>query len=169
MGTLPWYKSSVIIGALISAIAKLLVITGVVGEFTDADVEALTNLIILAVGAVGDIIAIVSRINQQTAPTITGGKGFNDVKCAPLAVAGALLLALMLGGCATVPLGDLRLKQVVVTSPSLCDAQARWLVGTATPQDLQIISLYDLGRLKLAQWFAKYTGQEAEVLADCAV
>jgi hypothetical protein len=68
---LPWYKSKIIIGALISMIGKILVLSGVVSKFAPEDADALTNVILLLISGVGDLIAITSRVVQKTAPPIS--------------------------------------------------------------------------------------------------
>jgi hypothetical protein len=67
---LPWYRSKIIVGAIISLITKLLVITGVLDStFND---EALTDGILLVVGVVADLFIGYQRVTQKAAPAITG-------------------------------------------------------------------------------------------------
>lgn len=68
---LPWYKSKIIVGALISMLGKILVVSGVIGEFAPENVDALTNTVILVISGIGDLMAFGARITQKTAPTIT--------------------------------------------------------------------------------------------------
>lgn len=70
-GEMPWYKSKVIVGALISMIAKLLVVSGLVNEFSPEDSETLTNTIVLVISGVGDLMAFFARVVQKRAPAIT--------------------------------------------------------------------------------------------------
>lgn len=67
---LPWYRSKIIIGAIISVITKLLVITGVLdATFND---EALTDGVLLVVGVLADLFIGYQRVTQKAAPAITG-------------------------------------------------------------------------------------------------
>lgn len=67
---LPWYRSTIIISALVSIITKVLVVSGLVSEVSSSDAEALTNALVLVIGGVADIWAIKSRVVQQEAPKI---------------------------------------------------------------------------------------------------
>jgi hypothetical protein len=71
---MPWYKSKVIVGALISIAAKVLVMAGVINDLAPADADNLANLVVLVVGGVGDIVAIGARVAQKHAPAITATK-----------------------------------------------------------------------------------------------
>lgn len=100
---LPWYKSKVIVGALISILAKLLVITGLVGDFTDADTAQVTDLVLIMFGALGDLIAIGARVRQKYAPPIvsgSGGKGGGGAIRA-FSLTFVCLLVIPLAGCAS--------------------------------------------------------------------
>ncbi len=67
--TLPWYKSKIIVGAIVSLITKMLVIFGLLdGTFDDA---AATDAILLVVGVAADIFIAISRKTQKAAPAIT--------------------------------------------------------------------------------------------------
>lgn len=67
--TLPWYKSKIIIGAIVSLLTKVLVIFGVLdGTFDDG---AATDAALLVVGVLADIFIGFSRKNQKAAPVIT--------------------------------------------------------------------------------------------------
>jgi len=68
---MPWYKSKIIVGALISIVAKILVASGVATNFTPEDSDNLANLIVMIIGGIGDAIAIGARLTQKAAPTIT--------------------------------------------------------------------------------------------------
>lgn len=73
-GTLPWYRSKIIVGAAISIFTKVLVMTGIVENFAPEDSENLTNLIVLVAGGIGDLVAIGARLAQKAAPAITATK-----------------------------------------------------------------------------------------------
>lgn len=68
---LPWYKSKVIVGAAISIISKMLVMTGFLDQFTSDDSERLTDLIVLVLGGIGDLMAMGARLAQKAAPPIS--------------------------------------------------------------------------------------------------
>ena len=72
---MPWWKSKVIVGALISILAKLFVISGLTGEITPGETQQVTDLVLIVIGGLGDLLAIGSRITQRYAPQITGGDG----------------------------------------------------------------------------------------------
>lgn len=72
---LPWYKSKVIVGAMISMIAKLAVVSGLVNEVSPEDSETLTNTVVLVISGVGDLMAFFARITQKAAPPIALTKG----------------------------------------------------------------------------------------------
>ncbi len=65
---LPWYKSRIIIGALVSIATKILAATG---ALNDMDNEALTDAALLIIGGVADIYILYSRTTQKAAPVIT--------------------------------------------------------------------------------------------------
>ena len=73
--TLPWWKSRVIVGALVSAIFKLifavLVLFDVDAPFADDDLQPVVDAIVLLVSLVGDFIAGHARVTQKAAPAIT--------------------------------------------------------------------------------------------------
>lgn len=73
--TLPWWKSRVIVGALVSAIFKLLfavlVLFDVDVPVGDDDLQPVIDAIVLLVSLVGDCIAARARVVQVSAPTIT--------------------------------------------------------------------------------------------------
>lgn len=68
---MPWYKSKIIVGAAISMLGKVLVVSGLIGEFTPENADALTNTIILVISGIGDLMAFGARITQKSAPSIT--------------------------------------------------------------------------------------------------
>jgi hypothetical protein len=69
--SLPWYRSKIIIGAIISITTKVLVVSGLVSQIAPEDSEALTNLLVLLGGGVGDLMALVARLMQKAAPPIS--------------------------------------------------------------------------------------------------
>jgi hypothetical protein len=69
--TIPWYRSHVIVAALISVLSKVLVLTGLTQELNPDDQSHLTDLVVLVVGGLADIWTMRSRIVQTTAPSIT--------------------------------------------------------------------------------------------------
>jgi hypothetical protein len=68
---MPWYKSKIIWGALISMTGKVLVLSGAINELTPETSQALTDTIVLLISGVGDLLAIGSRVTQKVAPAIT--------------------------------------------------------------------------------------------------
>jgi hypothetical protein len=76
--TLPWYKSRILMGALLSAVLKLLVLTGVAGDLAPADQAAWLDIVLLVASFAGDALAAHGRLTQTAAPTITATKGPTD-------------------------------------------------------------------------------------------
>jgi len=72
METLPWWRSRIIIGALISIICKVLVTTGVIGDMSGLDTDQLTDALLLVIGLTADAWIIRERVVQKTAPAIVG-------------------------------------------------------------------------------------------------
>lgn len=72
--TLPWYRSQVIVAAIISIVSKLLVGFGVIGEFTPEAETELAATIVLVIGGLADLWAMRARLVQKAAPTITATK-----------------------------------------------------------------------------------------------
>lgn len=68
---LPWYRSQVIVGAIISIITKLLVVLGVIEELAPEDSEQLSSTVVLIIGGLADIWAMRARLVQKAAPPIT--------------------------------------------------------------------------------------------------
>ena len=68
---IPWYRSKIILGAVVSIVTKILVMTGLVNELAPDDNENLVNLIVLVAGGIGDLVAIGARLVQNAAPEIT--------------------------------------------------------------------------------------------------
>lgn len=69
--TIPWYKSTIIMSALLSALTKILVLSGIINAVSPEDINALSNVIVLIIGGVGDAFVIQQRIVQQASPTPT--------------------------------------------------------------------------------------------------
>ena len=69
--TMPWWKSRVIVGALVSIVMKLLVVSGLTGDFTADESQQLVDLALILIGAIGDVVVIASRVRQRHAPAIT--------------------------------------------------------------------------------------------------
>lgn len=67
--TLPWYKSKIIVGAIVSILTKVLVLTGVLDSAFDAG--QLTDALVLIVGLIADFVIAISRKTQKAAPAIT--------------------------------------------------------------------------------------------------
>lgn len=72
--TLPWYRSQVIVAAIVSILTKLLVGFGLIGEIAPEVNEELTNTLVLVIGGIADLVAIRSRVTQKAAPSITATK-----------------------------------------------------------------------------------------------
>lgn len=68
---MPWYRSKIIIGAAVSISLKLLVVFGLIDEIAPTDQAELIELIALLVSAIGDTVALGSRVTQKHAPEIT--------------------------------------------------------------------------------------------------
>ena len=68
---MPWWKSRIIIGAVVSILTKLLVVSGVTGEIDLNTNTQIVDIVLLLIGAVGDLTAIKARVVQTRAPTIT--------------------------------------------------------------------------------------------------
>lgn len=73
--TLPWWKSRVIVGALISALFKLifavLVLFDIDAPFAEAEMQPVVDALVLLVSLVGDAIAAHARVVQKVAPPVT--------------------------------------------------------------------------------------------------
>lgn len=73
--TLPWYKSHVIVGALVSAVLKILYLTGIAGELAPEAEAEWVDIAVLLASFIGDAVAARARVVQEAAPPITGTKG----------------------------------------------------------------------------------------------
>lgn len=71
---MPWYRSTIIISAVISLITKVLVVSGLVSEITPHDQQILSNAVILILGGIADIVAMHSRATQKAAPKVVRSK-----------------------------------------------------------------------------------------------
>ena len=69
--TLPWYRSQIVVAALVSILTKLLVGFGVIGEIAPEVNEELASTLVLVIGGIADLVAIRSRVTQKAAPSIT--------------------------------------------------------------------------------------------------
>lgn len=66
---LPWYKSRIIIGAIVSISMKILVATGVLGSALDD--KAVTDAALLIIGGAADLYIMYHRATQKAAPILT--------------------------------------------------------------------------------------------------
>lgn len=101
---MPWYKSKVIMGVIVSILSKVLFVTGVIGEMAPADQAQMVDLLVLVIGGIGDIVAVGARVVQKEAPKITAGKPKNTGMMS--LVMAAALVPLLLTGCATTGSGS---------------------------------------------------------------
>ena len=69
--SMPWWQSRVIVGALVSIVMKVLVLSGVTADFTAAESRDIVDLVLILIGAIGDLVAIFARVRQRYAPAIT--------------------------------------------------------------------------------------------------
>jgi hypothetical protein len=69
--TLPWYRSQVIVAAIISVITKLLVGFGIIDDIAPAVIEEMASTIVLITGGLADLWVVRARITQKAAPSIT--------------------------------------------------------------------------------------------------
>lgn len=101
---LPWYKSKVIMGVIISVLSKILFATGVIGELAPADQAQLADILVLVIGGIGDLVAVGARVVQKEAPKITAGKAKGSAMLPAMMLVAVLPMAL--GGCATTGYGS---------------------------------------------------------------
>ena len=74
--TMPWWRSRIIIGALVSILMKVLVVSGFTADVSPADSQQIVDLVLILIGATGDLVAIGARVRQKFVPAITaGGEG----------------------------------------------------------------------------------------------
>jgi hypothetical protein len=124
--TLPWYRSKVIVGAIISFGSKLLVMTGAINELAPEDAETISNMIVLAGGFVGDFLAIYARATQKSAPKITAKVDPRTV----VGIAAALMVCgPMIGACAAIPAVPVA-SSTTIDERALVTAQGAYTVAS---------------------------------------
>ena len=99
---LPWYKSKIIVAGLVSLISKLLVVSGLITELSPEDSEVLSNTLVLLFSGAADIVTIVARAKQKSAPVIVAGSGDATVVRALLPVLLLLPVLPLLSACGAV-------------------------------------------------------------------
>lgn len=72
--TMPWYRSRVIVSTLVAMGAAALQQSGLAHDIAPDRLAQWTDWILLLASLAGGGVAIHSRIDQDTAPRITGGK-----------------------------------------------------------------------------------------------
>lgn len=104
---MPWWKSTIIWGAIISIVGKALAAAGVIGDIAPEDQERLADHIVLLASGIGDIMVMLARFRQRQAPRLTSGHEHREQTFRSHWLAGivAVGVALLLAGCATVPPG----------------------------------------------------------------
>ena len=70
---MPWWRSKIIVSAIVSLILKALVISGLSGDIAPDDQTQIIDLLMLVISGVADLVAIGSRVGQKHAPSITAG------------------------------------------------------------------------------------------------
>ncbi len=70
--TLPFWRSRIIMGALVSLLCKVLALTGLTGDL--ASDPAVIDALVIAISFLADAVIVRARIKQDVAPTITVGK-----------------------------------------------------------------------------------------------
>lgn len=70
--TMPWWRSRVIVGSLVSASAVVLARSGLTHDIAPDDLAAWTDLVLTILSLLGAGLAVHSRIDQDTAPRIIG-------------------------------------------------------------------------------------------------
>lgn len=70
--SLPWYRSKIIVGSIVSILATVAGATGIVGQISAADQQTIVDAIVTGVGLVGSLAALVARLTQKHAPPIAG-------------------------------------------------------------------------------------------------
>ena len=91
---MPWWKSRVIIGALLSAVLKLVAAFGVAVDFTGEQEQAIVTILALIGSLVGDFIAARARVEQKHAPAISKLRSKGGGATLSILLACALLLPL---------------------------------------------------------------------------
>lgn len=72
--SLPWWRSRVIIGVIVSILCKALVGFGAIDAISLEDERQLADAALLIIGGVGDLVALTARVRQKHAPSITATK-----------------------------------------------------------------------------------------------
>lgn len=72
---IPWYKSSIVVGLVVSLVLKGLVISGLVGSIAPGLETQLTEAILLVLSGGGDLWALRGRLVQTAAPVVTATAG----------------------------------------------------------------------------------------------
>lgn len=67
--TMPFWRSKVIMGALVSLACKLIALTGIVGNI--ASDPAVLDAIVVAISFLADAVIVRARVKQTAAPAIT--------------------------------------------------------------------------------------------------
>lgn len=104
---MPWYKSRVIVGALVSILMKLLVLSGLTGEVSEQETQQVIDLALTLIGAAGDLVAIGARVRQRHVPKITA----NDR-------GGGAVLSMLLALAFIAPLASCGIMGSMPTAPS---------------------------------------------------
>lgn len=71
MRAIPWYKSKIVVGVMISLFCKALVASGAVGEISGDTQKQLADIVITVLGGMGDLWALLARFKQTAAPVLT--------------------------------------------------------------------------------------------------
>ena len=74
LDVLPWYRSKIIVGALVSIACAILAQTGLVTAITGEQQGGIVDLILLAGTIIGGSTAVGARVTQRWVPSITLGK-----------------------------------------------------------------------------------------------
>jgi hypothetical protein len=68
---MPWYRSRVIVGALVAAFATILERTGLVRDIAPNDLAVWTDFALTLLGVIGAGMTVQGRLTQDIAPRIT--------------------------------------------------------------------------------------------------
>lgn len=135
---MPWWRSKVIVGAGISIILKVLVLTGLTQEIAPADQTQIIDLVMLVISGIGDLVAIGARVTQKYAPAIrASGPTRMGANFVPM-LAMALVLPLALAGCASFNPGE---GPRTYADQTLVDEQAGYAITTAYTAAAEAASL----------------------------
>lgn len=74
----PWWQSKIVIGVAVSLVSKLLIVSGLTGDISGDDAQKATDLVVGAIGLVGDGVALVGRVNGKPNVPLTGSKDKAD-------------------------------------------------------------------------------------------